>query len=342
MKQSARFGFFALLALLLCPLASQAEEPEVNIYSARHYPSDDDLFALFTRKTGIKVNLIQGAAEELMERLRLEADASPADILITVDAGNLWRAKSKGVFQPLQSDILEKEIPANLRDPEKEWFAFAKRARVIVYDTKKIKPAELSTYEDLADPKWKGRLLIRSSNNIYNQSLLASLIAIDGTERATAWAKGIVANMARPPEGGDIEQILAILAGQGDLAVSNSYYFARLLNSEDASLRQKLSQLAVFFPNQENRGTHINISGAGMTKYAPHPENAKKFLEFLISPEAQAIFANENFEFPINRKVEPASVLKSWGSFKEDALHVAELGKNNPDAVKIMDQVGWR
>lgn len=321
---------------------AQAEEAEVNIYSARHYPADEQLFDLFTKETGIRVNIIQGSAEELMERLRLEGDASPADILITVDAGNLWRAKEAGVFQPVHSAILEKEIPTHLRDPDNQWFAFAKRARIIVYDTTKVKETELSTYEDLANPKWKGHLLIRSSNNIYNQSLLASLIAKDGEAAAQKWAEGIVANMARAPEGGDIDQINAILAGEGDIAISNSYYFARMLNDNNQILKEKLSKLKVFFPNQSGDGTHINISGAGMAKYAPNPDNARKFLEFLISPEAQRIFADANYEYPVNDKVPLSPTLQSFGTFKQDALHVAELGKNNPLAVKIMDRAKWK
>jgi len=259
-----------------------------------------------------------------------------------VDAGNLWRAKNADVFQPVKSAILETKIPSNLRDPDNKWFAFAKRARIIVYNSAKVDPSELSTYEDLANPKWKGRVLIRSSNNIYNQSLLASLIAVDGEKEAQEWAASIVKNMARPPAGGDIEQIMGIVSGEGDIAISNSYYFARLLNSNDSSLKEKLSQLKVFFPNQSGRGTHINISGAGMAKYAPHPENTKKFMEFLISPEAQRIFAEANYEYPVNAEATPSSTLESFGRFKEDNLHVSELGKNNPLAVKIMDKVGWR
>ncbi len=315
---------------------------EVNIYSARHYPADDELFGLFTRQTGIKVNIIQGKAEELMQRLKLEGDASPADVLITVDAGNVWRAEDEGLFQPIQSDVLNAEIPANLRDPQGRWYAFSTRARVIVYDKSRVKPEELSTYEDLADPKWKGRILIRSSNNIYNQSLLASIIAHDGAEKAEAWARGIVANMARQPEGGDIEQIQALVAGEGDIAVSNTYYFARLLAGDDTALKQKLANVGVFFPNQDDRGTHVNISGAGVALHAPNRANAVKLLEFLISPEAQEIFARANYEFPVRPDARPDPIVAAWGPFKADTLNVAALGQHNAEAVMMMDRAGWR
>ena len=315
---------------------------EVNIYSARHYPADDILFGLFTKETGIKVNAIQGTAEELMQRLKLEGDASPADVLITVDAGNVWRAEDEGLFQPIDSAVLNANIPANLRDPQGRWYAFSTRARVVVYDKSKVKPEELSTYEDLADPKWKGRILIRSSNNIYNQSLLASIIANDGAEKAESWAKGIVANMARPPEGGDIEQIQALVAGEGDIAISNTYYFARLLAGDDAALKKKLENVGVFFPNQGDRGTHVNISGAGVALHAPNKANAIKLLEFLISPEAQEIFARANYEFPVRPDAKADPIVAAWGSFKADSLNVATLGQHNAEAVMMMDRAGWR
>lgn len=327
--------------LLRLPRAARADAGEVNVYSARHYPSDEQLFALFTEQTGIKVNQLQGKAEELMERIKLEGDQSPADIFITVDAGNLWRAQDQGIYQPASSPELEKHIPANLREPSGLWFAFAKRARVFVHDTAKVKAEELSTYEDLANEKWKGRVLIRSSNNIYNQSLVASLIHNDGTEAAEAWCKGIVANMARPPKGGDIDQINALVAGEGDVAVSNTYYFARMLAGDDDALKAKLANVKVFFPNQGDRGTHVNVSGAGMAAFAPNRENAMKFLEFLVSPGAQEIFAAANFEYPVRDGAEMSPVIASWGKFKEDEINVAELGKNNAQAVMIMDRAGW-
>ncbi len=328
------------LALLAGRRASAAGT--VNVYSARHYPSDQILFDLFTKETGIAVQVINGNAEELMQRQKQEGESSPADVLITVDAGNLGRAQDMGLFQGVKSDVLEKEIPANLRDPEGRWFSFSKRARVIIYDPVKVKPEELSTYQDLADPKWKGRVLVRSSSNIYNQSLVASMIETQGAEKTEAWAKGLVANLARKPEGGDTDQIKALIAGVGDVAISNSYYFARILSGDDAELKAKAEKLAIFFPNQNEQGTHINISGAGVAAHAPNKANAIKFLEFLISPEAQKIFADANNEFPVRADVAPAPVVASWGTFKADPLSITALGKNNAEAVKLMDRAEWR
>jgi iron(III) transport system substrate-binding protein len=323
------------------PLRRARAAGEVNIYSARHYPADEQLFARFTEATGIAVNQIKGTGAELMERIKLEGEQSPCDLFVTVDAGNLWRAQEQGIYQPVASAELERHIPANLREPSGLWFSFAKRARVIVYDTAKVKIEELSTYEDLASEKWKKRILIRSSNNIYNQSLVASLIHNDGAEQAQAWCNGIVANMAREPEGGDVDQIKALVAGEGDIAVSNTYYFARMLSGDDDALKQKLAGCRIFFPNQATRGTHVNVSGAGVAKHAPNQDNAVRFLEFLISPEAQAIFAGANFEYPVRDGAEQAAVIASWGAFKEDQIDVVELGRNNAEAVKLMDRAGW-
>jgi iron(III) transport system substrate-binding protein len=325
---------------------ARADGGEVNVYSARHYPSDQTLFDMFQKETGITVNAIQGVAEELMQRQQMEGDSSPADVLITVDAGNLWRAENAGLLQPIQSATLDSEIPANLRHPENLWFSFSTRARVILRDSTQVKDGDIATYEDLADPKWKGKLLITTSNSIYNQSLLASIIATDGAEKAEAWAKGLVANLARKPEGADTEQILALGAGVGALAVSNSYYYGRLLGS-NADAKAKLEHVAILFPNQSGEGTlgrgaHINVSGGGVAAYAPNKANAVKFLEFLISPEAQKVFADANFEFPVRQGVEPHEIVKAWGPFKADPLNVSALGKNNAEAVKIMDRVGWR
>jgi iron(III) transport system substrate-binding protein len=320
---------------------ARAGDGEVNIYSARHYPADDQLFARFTEETGIAVNQIKGTGEELMERIKLEGEECPCDLFITVDAGNLWRAQDQGIYQPVRSAELEKHIPAHLREPSGLWFSFTKRARVVVYDTNKVKAEELSTYEDLADPKWKKRILIRSSNNIYNQSLVASLIHNDGADAAQAWCNGIVANMARPPKGGDIDQINALVAGEGDIAISNTYYFARMLSGDDDALKAKLARCRVFFPNQGDRGTHVNVSGAGMAAHAPNRDNAVKFLEYMISPEAQAIFAGANFEYPVRDGAEQAAAIAAWGAFKEDEINVVELGKNNAAAVMMMDRAGW-
>ncbi len=326
------------------PLAAQAEDSAkvVNIYSSRHYPSDDQIYKLFTEKTGIEVKVIQGKAEELMQRIKLEGDSSPADVFITVDAGNLWRAEEEKVLQPIQSSELVEHVPESLRDPQNRWFAFSYRARVIIYDKNKVKLKHLSTYEDLADPRWQGQILVRSSNNIYNQSLVAAMIDAIGKEKTEAWAKGLVANFARKPQGADTDQIKALAAGEGTIAISNTYYFARLLSSDDAALKQSLEHVGVFFPNQQDRGTHINISGAGVTVNAPHKDNAIRFLEFMISPEVQRLLTDINFEYPVRPDVPPAAVIAAWGPFKADSLHVAALGKNNPDAVELMDRAGWR
>lgn len=338
----------ASLGTLAMPLigrgigAARADGGEVNIYSARHYPADETLYGLFTQETGIKINVIQGTAEELMERVKLEGESSPADVFVTVDAGNLWRAQEAGVFQPTKSALLDEKIPAHYHEPEGHWFGFSTRARVAVYDKRKVQPTDLSTYEDLADPKWKGRLLIRSSNNIYNQSLLASIIEHDGKEKAEAWAKGLVANFARKPEGGDIDQIKALVAGEGEVAISNTYYFARMLSDPDESAKKGLENLAVFFPNQQDRGTHVNVSGAGVATYAPNQKNAIAYLEFMAKPEAQAIFSGANFEYPVVAGSKVSDVVAAWGDFKRDEVNVAALGRNNAEAVMIMDRAGWR
>jgi iron(III) transport system substrate-binding protein len=333
-------GTLALAGLAAAGRAAQAAG-EVNLYSARHYPADELLFTAFTQETGIKVNMIQGKAEELMERVKLEGSSSPCDVFVTVDAGNLWRAQEAGVFQPVQSDFLSQHVPAQYHEPGGHWFGFSTRARVIVYDKAKVKPEDLSTYEDLADPKWKGRILIRSSNNIYNQSLLASLVEHHGEAKAEAWAKGLVANFARKPEGGDTDQIKALIAGQGDIAISNTYYFARILGGDDEELKKQAANLAVFFPNQGDRGTHVNVSGAGVAAYAPNRENAVKFLEFMATPQAQEIFSGANYEYPVVAGSKVAEVVAAWGDFKRDEINVSALGRNNPVAVKIMDRVGW-
>jgi iron(III) transport system substrate-binding protein len=340
-RRSLLLSAAGLAGMSALPLRRARADGEVNIYSARHYPADEQLFARFTEETGIAVNQIKGTGSELMERIKLEGEQSPADLFVTVDAGNLWRAQDQGIYQPVSSPELEKHIPANLREPSGLWFSFAKRARVFVYDTAKVKPEDLSTYEDLAGEKWQKRVLIRSSNNIYNQSLVASLIHNDGVEKAQAWCNGIVANMARTPKGGDIDQINALVAGEGDIAVSNTYYFARMLSGDDDALKAKLATCKVFFPNQGDRGTHVNVSGAGVAKYAPNKDNAIKFLEFMISPEAQAIFAGANFEYPVRDGAEQAAVIASWGGFKEDEINVVELGRNNAQAVMLMDRAGW-
>jgi iron(III) transport system substrate-binding protein len=323
--------------------SSTAAAPKVvNVYSSRHYDSDEALFKTFTETTGIQVNLIEGKDDELIERIKNEGQNSPADVLITVDAGRLWRAEEAGLFQAVNSQTLESAVPENLRDPDDRWFGLTKRARVIVYDKADVKPSELSTYENLADPQWKGRICIRSSGNIYNQSLMGSMIQTDGAEATEKWAKGIVTNLARQPEGGDTDQIKAVAAGQCDVAVVNHYYWARLAKSDKAEDRAVADKVGIFFPNQQDRGTHVNISGAGVTANAPHKENAIAFLEFLVSPQAQKIFAQGSFEYPIVSSVQPDDILKGLGTFKVDSVNVASYGENNPQTVQIADRAGWK
>jgi iron(III) transport system substrate-binding protein len=322
--------------------AVAASAAEVNVYSSRHYDTDKSLYQTFTQQTGIRVNVIEGGDDELIERIRTEAGNSPADILITVDAGRLWRAQNAGILQPVKSKILEDTVPEYLREPTGLWFGLTKRARVIIYNKSAVKPSELSTYEDLADPKWKGRLLIRSSTNVYNQSLAGSILAAHGEKATEEWARGIVANLARRPQGGDSDQILAVAAGEGDIAVSNTYYFGRIAGSEKPGDKAVTAKVGVFFPNQNDRGTHVNISGAGVLKNAPNKENAVKFLEYLVSPPAQKIFAEGNYEYPVSKDAETSPVIASWGSFKEDNLNAAVFGKNNEEALKIMDRAGWK
>jgi iron(III) transport system substrate-binding protein len=314
----------------------------VNVYTHRHYEPDQNIFKMFEEKTGIKVKVINASADELIQKMKMEGKQSPADVLITVDAGRLGRAKDQGLLQSIESELLENSIPAHLQDVDNQWFGLTKRARIIAYAKDRVKPEELSTYEDLVNKKWKGKILVRSSSNIYNQSLMASIIANNGEEAAKNWAEGIVANMARSPKGSDRDQVKAVVAGEGDLAIVNSYYIGKMLNSPDAEEVKTAQQIGLFFPNQEGRGTHINVSGAGVAKYAPNKENAILFIEYLISEEAQQVFTDANYEYPIIESVEPVKDIKDWGDFKEDNLGLNKLGENNKKAVLIFDEAGWK
>ena len=330
------------VGLALALAASGADAQEVNLYSSRHYDTDVALYDTFTEQTGIVVNLIEGDADQLLERIKAEGRNSPADVLITVDAGRLWRADQAGILQPVSSPVLEQAIPAELRHPEGKWFGFSERVRGIVYAKDRVDPSEVTSYEDLADPEWQGRVCIRSSTNVYNQSLVASMIEADGIEAPEAWAKGLVDNLARPPQGGDTDQIEAIAAGECDVAVVNHYYFVRLLESEAAEERAIGDKVGILFPNQDGRGAHANISGAGVVATTPNKDNAVKFLEYLTTPQAQAYFAQGNYEFPVVEGVKLDPVLEQWGAIKTDAINAAKLGENNPDAVKLMDRAGWK
>lgn len=339
----------ALVALVLFSCKNEAKKEqgsetaqEVNVYTHRHYEADQQLFQQFEEKTGIKVNVINASADELIQKMTLEGENSPADVLITVDAGRLHRAKTSDLLQSISSSVLDSVIPSHLKDKDNQWFALTKRARVIAYAKDRVSPEELSTYENLTDGKWEDKLLIRSSSNIYNQSLLASIIAHNDEENAKTWVEGVVKNMARSPKGNDRDQVKAVAAGEGDLAVVNTYYIGMLANSENPEERKAAESIGIFFPNQETTGTHVNVSGAGVAKHAPNKENAIKFIEFLVSEEAQKVFALSNYEYPVNANVQVSETLRNWGEFKEDKINLSLLGENNKKAVILFDEAGWK
>lgn len=314
----------------------------VDVYSHRHYPSDQELYDRFTEETGIEVNVVTGSADQLITRLATEGEGTPADVLITVDAGRLHRARSQGLLQPVSSDTLEARVPEHLRHPEGYWYGLTRRSRVIAYSRDRVSEDELPTYEELADDRWEGEVLVRSSENVYNQSLLASLIAHHGEEAAREWAQGVVDNMARAPQGGDTDQVMGVAAGVGDLAIVNHYYVARLKTSDDPEEQRVGEAVGVHFPNQDGRGAHVNVSGAGVTAAADDPEAAVRLLEFLTSPDAQRMFAQATKEFPVNPEVEPTGLLQSWAGFRADTLNLSVLGEQNDRAVRIFGQVGWQ
>ena len=318
------------------------KEQIVNVYSDRHYDTDKELFKQFTKETGIKVNVVEGKSDELIERLVREGADSEADLLVTADAGRLHRAKEQGLLQAMTSDVLFSNIPENLRDVDNTWVGLTVRARVLVYAKDRVKPTDLSTYADLTSAKWKDKILTRSSSAVYNQSLLASFIALHGEEKASAWAKGIVANLAKEPQGNDRDQATAVVAGEGDVAIMNTYYIGKMLTSSNPEEVKVAENVGVFFPDQKGEGTHINVSGGGLTKNAKHKENAIKLMEFLAGEKAQKDFAESNFEYPANPKVEQSELLKSWGEFKPQNIKLSLLGENNSKAVQIFDQVGWK
>jgi iron(III) transport system substrate-binding protein len=322
--------------------AGAAQDQVVNLYSSRHYDTDLRLYDDFTEQTGIEVNLIEAGADELIERILSEGEFTQADLLVTVDAGRLWRAEQAGVFAPVESEVLIERIPPYLRQPEGLWFGLSTRARVIIYNKAAGLPAPLASYADLADPAHRGRVCIRSSGNIYNQSLLAGMISRDGVEAAEAWASGVVENFARPPQGNDTAQIRAVASGECGIGLVNSYYLARLAASEDPGERALAGAVGVVFPDQGGNGTHINVSGAGLVVNAPNRENAIRFLEYLTSEQAQSYFANGNHEYPAVNGVPPSPALVALGSFEPDTINAEELGKYQAEAVKAFDRAGWR
>ena len=328
--------FFLALALQ----AGQAEE--VNVYSGRKEALIKPLLDEFTEQTGIRVNLVTGKADALIKRLELEGEKSPADLLLTVDAGRLHRAKEQGLLQAITSTELNEAVPENYRDPQGYWYGLSIRARVIVHSKANIEPVWLSSYEALADPVWNRRLCVRSSSNIYNQSLVASMLAHHGTEKTEEWIRGLVGNFARDPKGGDRDQIKAVAAGQCNVALINTYYLAGMLSSDIDSEVAAARKVALFWPNQEGRGAHVNVSGAGVTMSAQHKAAAIRLLEYLVSITAQEWYGKTNHEFPVREGVAGDSILQSWGAFEADGLNLAVLGEKNQAAVRAMDRAGWK
>ena len=330
-----------ILCLMIFFTWAQASIAEnvVNVYSARHYDTDMALYERFTKETGIKVNLIEGGSDALIQRIVNEGEFSPADMMITVDAGRLWRAADNGLFQAIESPVINARVPAHLRHPSGLWFGLSKRARVIAYNKAKGLPAGFTSYEDLANTSLKGQVCMRSSGNIYNLSLLASIIEANGAAQAQDWANGVVANFARNPQSNDTGQLRAVAAGECSITVANTYYLGRLLGSKKDADQAVIANLGVLFPNQDGRGSHINISGAGITKYAPNKANALRFLEYLTSDFAQRLFAEGNNEYPIvGETTGPVSEL---GAFTEDNISASILGQRQAEAVKIFDRAGW-
>lgn len=333
--------FFAAFACVFAIVGIAEDSAEVvNVYTARHYDTDLALYERFTETTGIKVNLIEGSSDGLIERIVNEAEFSPADMLVTVDAGRLWRAAEAGVFQAIESTVLDERVPEYLRDPAGLWFGLSKRARVVVYNKANGLPEGLSRYEDLATEALRGQVCMRSSGNIYNLSLLGSLIEHHGEDAALAWATGVVANFARAPQGNDTAQLRAVAAGECGVSIANSYYIGRLMGSADEADTAVTDAIGVLFPNQEGRGAHVNISGAGVTRHAPNRANAVHFLEYLTGDFAQRLFAEGNNEYPVAGAA--TGPIAELGTFKEDAVNASVLGANQALAVKVFDRAGWR
>lgn len=318
---------------------------EVNIYTSRHYEADNELYEMFTAKTGISVNIISGSGNALMERLKAEGSNSPGDIFFTVDAGNLSRFQKEGFLQEIISEKVNNIVPEELRGPNNEWIAVAKRARVIFYNPESVSEEEIKniSYESLAEPKWRNRVVIRSSSNMYNQSLVASLISAYGIEETERWAKNLVNNFFRVPQGNDRAQILAVANGLADIAVANTYYYGIMLSGRGGPVQlEAAKKVKIIFPNQSNRGSHVNISGGGILKFSPNKMNAVKFLEFLLTEEAQKHIVNNTFEYPVLDGVKAHPLIEQFGKFKEDQISVAKFGELNPEAVRLMDRAGWK
>lgn len=329
-----------LITAFALTAGSLAAENVVNLYSQRHYDADKEVFAKFTQQTGIKVNVVKGKADELIERLKAEGSKTPCDILLTKDAARLVWADTEGLLQPVTSDTLNKQVPAHLCDKDNKWYGLTQRARVLVYAKDRVKAGELKSYDDITKPEWKGRVVVRSSSNIYNQSLLASIIANKGEKAALVWALKVRNNMARKPQGSDRDQIRAVAAGLADVAIANTYYVGLLANSKDPKDREVASKVAICFPEQDGKGTHVNISGAGVVRHAKNKENAIKFLEFMTSDAAQKVYPEKTYEYPLSLKSDSA-LHQSWGEFKADQLNLKALGDNNVKAVELFQKANW-
>jgi iron(III) transport system substrate-binding protein len=334
----------ASVAGLLAPAVLRAQERVVSLYSSRHYDADKQIHDAFTRASGIRVRVIEANADQLIERIRAEGANSPADIFLTVDASRLARAVELGLTQPYASATIDSRVPEGLREPGGHWFAASRRARVFMYDKARGVPAGLARYEDLANDRYKGQIAVRSSGNGYNVALGASFLAANGAEATEAWAHGIAANLARPPAGGDRDQIRAVMAGQGTIAISNTYYLGLMSISQQAEERELAQRVGVLFPNQAagDRGTHVNISGAALVKTSPRPAEARAFLEFLTTPAAQRIFALGNMEFPAVAEAETHPFLVSLGAFREEPPDGQKMLANAPEALRLMQRAGWR
>lgn len=322
---------------------AKAQDKVLNLYSARHYQTDEALYSNFTKQTGIRINRIEMGDEQLLQRLRSEGANSPADVVLLVDAARLWRAQTDGLFQPIESRLLEERIPARLRSNDGTWFGFSTRARVIVYNKATVKPEDVDTYEKLADPKNKGKVCTRSGSHPYMLSLIGSMVERLGEAKTEEWARGVVANMARPPRGGDTDQIRAVASGECGVALTNTYYWVRLVRSDDPKDKEVVSKVGFIWPNQATSGTHVNVSGGAVARHAPHRDNAIRFLEYLASPEAQAYFANGNNEWPVVEGAElnnPA--LAALGRFKQENVPLSSIGKAQVAAQRILDRVGYR
>jgi iron(III) transport system substrate-binding protein len=335
------------LVLAACGQSGEGERPAadagvVNVYSSRHYDADQALYARFTEETGIRVNVVEGNADQLIARMRAEGEASPADVFVAADAGALWRAQDAGLLQPTTSETINSRIPENLRAPGGEWFGFARRARIIAYDPARVRPEEVDTYEEIASPRFRGKLCVRSSESVYNLSLVGALTEAWGADRARQWVEGVVANMARPPEGGDRDQIRAVAAGVCEIALTNSYYFIRMANGDEAADREVAGKLRLAYPSLNGQGAHVNVSGGGVAAHAPNRDNAVRLLEFLSSPESQTLVSRMNYEYTASPDVAAPAPVDAYAGFQANPMPVALYGPRQAEAQSMMSAAGWR